>query len=50
MSKQQALAILVLWNSGQFDTADIAALLTLTEDAVYRTVHATRFIQKVGHG
>ena len=39
---RQAVAALVLWASGQFDTADIAKLLGTTEDAVYRTLHMAR--------
>lgn len=38
----QALAAVVLWASGQFDTADIATLLRVREDAVYRTLHVAR--------
>ena len=39
---EQAAAALVLWSSGMFDTADIARLLTVREDAVWRTVHEAR--------
>lgn len=35
---KQAAAALVLWGSGMFDTADIAELLSVREDAVYRTI------------
>lgn len=38
----QALAAIVLWTSGQFDTASIATVLGVREDAVYRTLHETR--------
>lgn len=38
----QAIACVVLWASGQFDTAEIAGLLRVREDAVYRTLHAAR--------
>lgn len=38
----QAAAALVLWDSGMFDTADIAELLGGREDAVWRTVHEAR--------
>ncbi|TKB62775.1 MAG: hypothetical protein E5W81_20420, partial [Mesorhizobium sp.] len=33
-----ALAAIVLWSSGQFDTNAIAAVLTVREDAVCRTL------------
>jgi len=36
------MAVIVLWSSGQFDTAEIAALLHVREDAVYRTLHTAR--------
>lgn len=35
-----ALAAIVL--GGQFDTAAIAAVLSVREDAVYRTIHEAR--------
>ncbi|TRC78535.1 hypothetical protein FJV80_24650 [Mesorhizobium sp. WSM4310] len=35
---EQAIAAIVLWGSGQFDTADIAKALQCREDAVYRTL------------
>ncbi|MVA23200.1 hypothetical protein V6582_17880 [Agrobacterium vitis] len=41
----QALAVIILWNSGFFDTLDIARMLTLKEDAVYRTIHAARDVR-----
>jgi hypothetical protein len=37
-----ALAAIVLWASGRFDTAAIAAVLHVREDAVYRTLHAAK--------
>ena len=37
-----ALAAIVLWNSGFFDTASIAAVLDCREDAVDRTLRETR--------
>jgi DNA-directed RNA polymerase specialized sigma24 family protein len=39
---QQAMAAIVLWSSGQFDTREIADLLAVREDAVYRTLHMAR--------
>lgn len=39
---QQAVAAIVLWASGQFDTSDIADVLKVREDAVYRTLHMAR--------
>ncbi|WP_283196590.1 hypothetical protein [Rhizobium sp. BT04] len=44
MDDRQALAAIVLWNSGHFDTADIGELLKVGEDAVCRTLHAARTI------
>lgn len=38
----QAAAAIVLWASGRFDTTDIARLLSVREDAVYRTLHMAR--------
>lgn len=38
----QAMAACVLWASGMFDTADIARLLSVREDAVWRTLHMAR--------
>lgn len=38
----QALAAIILWSSGQFDTASIAEVLNVGEDAVYRTLHMAR--------
>lgn len=35
---EQALAAIVMWSSGQFDTASIAKALQCREDAVYRTL------------
>ncbi|MGX5827386.1 hypothetical protein [Mesorhizobium sp. 43Arga] len=39
---QQALAAIVLWGSGQFDTVDIAKALQCREDAVYRTLQMAK--------
>jgi hypothetical protein len=50
VSDQQALASIVLWNSGAFDTLDIAAVLQIREDAVVRTLHAARHVVKTGGG
>ena len=38
----QALAAIVMWGSGQFDTADIAKALQCGEDAVYRTLQMAK--------
>ncbi|TPK42285.1 MULTISPECIES: hypothetical protein [unclassified Mesorhizobium] len=35
---EQALAAIVMWSSGQFDTDSIAKALRCREDAVYRTL------------
>jgi hypothetical protein len=48
MDDRQALAAIVLWNSGHFDTFDIAQLLDVGEDAVCRTLHAARHIVRGG--
>ncbi|QRY68179.1 hypothetical protein JVX98_28230 [Ensifer sp. PDNC004] len=48
MDERQALAAIILWKSGYFDTADIGAVLRCGEDAVYRTLHAARDIAKGG--
>lgn len=42
----QALAAIVLWNSGHFDTKDIADVLRLKEDQIVRTLHAARSVAK----
>lgn len=44
----EALAAIVLWNSGHFDTKDIADLLGLKEDQVVRTLHAARSVAREG--
>lgn len=49
VTDSQALAAIVLWNSGHFDTLDIADVLNVPEDAVYRTLHAARHISKGGN-
>lgn len=38
----QAIAAIVLWSSGQFDTHEIAELLSVSEDAVCRTLALAR--------
>lgn len=38
----KAMAAVVLWASGLFDTMAIAELLAVREDAVWRTLHETR--------
>lgn len=38
----QAIAACVLWASGMFDTAEIASLLGVREDSVYRTLAMAR--------
>lgn len=39
LTGDKALAVIVLWNSGHFDTLAIASLLGEREDAIYRTLH-----------
>lgn len=46
LTGDQAMAAIVLWASGQFDTAAIAALLSVREDAVWRTLHETRDVAR----
>lgn len=48
MNEAQALAAIVLWTSGHFDTKDISDVLRCGEDAVCRTLHAARHIAKGG--
>jgi hypothetical protein len=48
LDDQKALAAIVLWNSGHFDTYDIGLLLSASEDAICRTLHAARHIAKGG--
>ncbi|MEI2299320.1 hypothetical protein [Ensifer sp. MJa1] len=49
MDERQALAAIILWNSGHFDTQDIADVLGgVGEDAVCRTLHAARLVQNGG--
>lgn len=49
LDERQALAAIVLWASAHFDTADIAEVLGIKEDAVCRTLHAARNV-KGGRG
>jgi len=46
MGEQAALAAIVLWNFGHFDTSEIGKLLDVKEDAICRTLHAARDIVK----
>lgn len=39
---EQAIAAVVLWVSGRFDTSAIATLLGVREDAVWRTLQLAR--------
>jgi len=48
IDQRQALAAIILWNSGHFDTLDIADLLSLKEDAIVRTLHAARHVSHGG--
>ncbi len=50
LDDRQALAALVLWKSGHFDSFDIGRLLAVGEDAVCRTLHAARHIARGGGG
>lgn len=42
LTDNRALAAIVLWGSGRFDTLDIAELLGVREDAVSRTLHMAK--------
>lgn len=42
MTDDQAKAVLLLWATREFDTCDIALLLSLPEAAVARTIGAAR--------
>lgn len=42
MTLVQGAAVLVLWQSGRFDTADIAKALGQTEADVCRVIHAAK--------
>ncbi|MCA1368088.1 hypothetical protein I6F15_11815 [Bradyrhizobium sp. BRP14] len=46
MDERQALAAVILWKSGHFDTLDIAAVLRCGEDAVSRTLQAARHVER----
>ncbi|WP_260695550.1 hypothetical protein [Rhizobium leguminosarum] len=48
LDEGQALAALVLWKSGHFDSFDIGRLLAVGEDAVCRTLQAARHIARGG--
>lgn len=43
----QAIAAIVLWNSGHFGTKDISDLLKLKEDQIVRTLHAARDVKRM---
>ena len=42
LTDEVAMAAIVLWSSGYFDTASIAGVLHVREDAVYRTLTLAR--------
>lgn len=44
----QAIAACVLWASGQFSTKEIADLLSVREDAVWRTLYMARDTARKG--
>ncbi|WP_080580051.1 hypothetical protein [Sinorhizobium fredii] len=46
LDERQALAAVILWKSGHFDTFDIAAVLDCGEDAVCRTLQAARHLER----
>lgn len=48
LDEQQAVAAIVLWNCGHFDTFDIGKVRGVGEDAVCRTLHAARALKRAG--
>lgn len=46
MDELQALAAVILWKSGHFDTFDLASVLGVGEDAVCRTLQAARHLER----
>jgi hypothetical protein len=48
MDEKKALAAIILWNSGHFDTLEIGNVLDVGEDAVCRTLHAARSVVREG--
>jgi len=42
LTGEKARAAIVLWASGQFDTAEIAKALDVSEDAAWRTLHLAK--------
>ncbi|WP_377299755.1 hypothetical protein [Rhizobium sp. SGZ-381] len=48
MDETKALAAIILWNSGHFDTFEISKVLDVGEDAVCRTLHAARTVVREG--
>lgn len=46
MTVDQAAAVVTLWRSRKFSTADIAALLAVAEAAVCRVIHAVAEAEK----
>lgn len=50
LTAQQAKAALIMFESRQFDTADIAELLGLRESDVARLLHASRDVTRDLYG
>ncbi|MDX0028700.1 hypothetical protein FB009_12465 [Sinorhizobium medicae] len=48
MDELQALAAVILWKSGHFDTFDLSAVLGVGEDAVCRTLQTARHVANGG--
>ena len=46
VDERRAIAVLLLWQSRIFDTAEIGSLLALQEDQVSRTIHAARAVAR----
>lgn len=45
MDERQALATLILWSSGHFDTFDIGSVLNVPESTISRTIYAARSLR-----
>lgn len=48
LEESKALAAIILWNSGHFDTFEIGKVLDVGEDSVCRTLHAARSVAREG--
>lgn len=46
LDERQAMAAIILWNSGLFDTFEIGAVLNVGESAIVRTLQASRDVAR----